>query len=313
MLEHVPGQRHRRQTRRAVLGREPRLKCRLLRRLHPRERPFLVGVKRHRHQARDPASQVGKIRLRGVRPARRRFPIFECRVNALALVSRDHTGYSAGTAVAKMLPRHDAKALAFGVTGQVIGQRRNGPRDENAHRRRNRADEFLEPPRQLIGILGTFQRAHPFHGKPIPVGLGSLVARVEVADIAKQPGKCDQVLQAPAREWPRWLRGGARRVGLSLQREIVDPRRGCPRHDDPQNDQLGVLGNVPHDLVLAPRLAADRPVIHVIEEPGSPPLPIHPQPELRSIEWPAGVYPHRRLETNHLPPVRRRVDLLKQD
>ena len=94
-----------------------------------------------------------------------------------------------------MLPCHDPDVLSAGRNGQLVGQRGDDTRRKDAGRRRDGADEILQSPRQLCrGLYADSTARHALDCEPVPVGKGGLIAGVEVADIAQQPGERDQVI-----------------------------------------------------------------------------------------------------------------------
>ena len=92
------------------------------------------------------------------------------------------------------------RPVAIGVG---IGRRLAGR--ENAHRRGDRAEQPFQDTGQRFGVFRSLHGADSVDGEPIPVRSHDLVAGVEVANVAEQPGKGDQVVQAATLQRPRGL------------------------------------------------------------------------------------------------------------
>ena len=86
--------------------------------------------------------------------------------------------------------------------------------------------------------------------------------------VAEEPGERDEIVQATSRKRPWRFLGHGERVARDFQAHVVNPGRAAAQEQQPVDDLGGVRGHFTHDLGVAPVALPDRPVVHVVEEPG---------------------------------------------
>lgn len=86
----------------------------------------------------------------------------------------------------------------------AIGRRegRAAAGGEDSHGGGERAEEVLQSSRQIVGGGGGLNPGDGFDGELLPIRRGGRIRRMEVANIAEQPGEGGQVVEGGCRKEP---------------------------------------------------------------------------------------------------------------
>src|SRR5262249_19135825 len=122
---------------------------------------------------------------------------------------------------------------------------------KDAYCRSDRSENGFQFLRQVSGVLRVLYLVDPCYGKSIPVGGCRFITGMEMAHIAKQAGKRDQILKTARGQGTRRLSAHHHSAQI-LERYIVQPCLTLVQQKQSDVDDYCIFIDITDDFVILP-------------------------------------------------------------